>query len=495
MRIPVDDRYWSNIDDDTVRAVSFGLVATTALVSMFLVMAVFERLFRRAGGGHSSASGRGIWDVEVRPQFQELVRKTNDFADEKKREKGQMTLGPRLPILAPWQMRHMKGTEPLIEKDDYLSGLIGKHEKSLMPGKIEEEASAAGSSVEEVEANLARRPEKNKPAPIAKENLPQRDDSLGEDPQATKPSIVDPPIAKKEGSVEVVPPVIGPSTVDTSTTDKSRIPPKSLERNPEFDMIDYEDLFMPPSPKAEDPSITVGGAIEGVTRDVSEECSNEKANRNVNTNVLQDVNPTRDVEVYSISSDPTIRETIPDRTTLVTSFECDDTPVNSYPEIPSQVNIDPNEPSRLALRLLEALPREELSRSNFDEIFQIIDAIERDTKAPITLLGICQNVRESFWKSWEDREKVLSDDKQLREFSSKLTDIQSIQDKMTTIVTEHRRLVEENQRLRAEIAELSTKLEKGEAEVAIQEREMTAIQVEIGSNRLPTYEIQELVSF
>ncbi|KAI4341071.1 hypothetical protein MLD38_025842 [Melastoma candidum] len=70
MRIPVDDRYWSNIDDDTVRAVSFGLVATTALVSMFLVMAVFERLFRRAGGGHSSASGRGIWDVEVRPQFQ-----------------------------------------------------------------------------------------------------------------------------------------------------------------------------------------------------------------------------------------------------------------------------------------------------------------------------------------------------------------------------------------------------------------------------------------
>ncbi|KAI4319807.1 hypothetical protein MLD38_033362 [Melastoma candidum] len=69
MRIPADDRYWSSIDDDTVRAVSFGLVATAVLVSMFLVMAIFERLFRRDGNGRSSAPGPGSWDAETRPRF------------------------------------------------------------------------------------------------------------------------------------------------------------------------------------------------------------------------------------------------------------------------------------------------------------------------------------------------------------------------------------------------------------------------------------------
>ncbi|KAI4385551.1 hypothetical protein MLD38_003564 [Melastoma candidum] len=251
-------------------------------------------------------------------------------------------------------------------------------------------------TVEEVEANLARRPKKNKPAPVAEENLPQGDDSLEKDPQATKPSIADPPITEKEESVEVVPPVIGHATVDTSTTNKSRIPPKSLEHNPEFDMIDYEDLFMPPLPEAEDHSITVGGATEGVTRDVSEESSNDRANRNVNTNVLQDANPTRDVEVNVApltepkpprdiveeqalpSADAMLAPTgtIPmenvegecrtpeaSREMDVTFFELFEkikVPANASHVASSsnvdQVNIDPKKPSRLALRLLEAAP-------------------------------------------------------------------------------------------------------------------------------------------
>ncbi|KAI4304967.1 hypothetical protein MLD38_040420 [Melastoma candidum] len=320
-------------------------------------------------------------------------------------------------------------------------------------------------TVEEVEANLARRPKKNKPAPIAKENLPQGDDSLEKDPQVTKPSIADPPITEKEGSVEVVPPMIGHSTVDTVATDKSRISKVSGTKP----RIDCENIFTPPSPEAEDPSITVRGATEGVTRDVSEESSNEGANRTVNTNVLQDANPMRDVEVnvapltepepprdiVEEQARPSVYAmlaptgTIPmenvegECRTPEVSKEMDVTFFELFEKI--KVNIDPKEPSKLALRLLEALRHEEQSRTNFNEIFQIIDAIERHAKAPITLLGICQNVRESFWRSWEDWEKVLSDDKQWREFSSKLTNVQSAQDKMAAIVTEHQRLVEECQ--------------------------------------------------
>nr|XP_043626696.1 uncharacterized protein LOC122598161 [Erigeron canadensis] len=40
-----DDQHWRNFDN-SVSAVSFGLVATAILISMFLVMALFERFFR-----------------------------------------------------------------------------------------------------------------------------------------------------------------------------------------------------------------------------------------------------------------------------------------------------------------------------------------------------------------------------------------------------------------------------------------------------------------
>ncbi|XP_027339294.1 uncharacterized protein LOC113853048 [Abrus precatorius] len=40
-----DDQRWSNFDT-SVNAVSFGFVATAILISMFLVMAIFERFLR-----------------------------------------------------------------------------------------------------------------------------------------------------------------------------------------------------------------------------------------------------------------------------------------------------------------------------------------------------------------------------------------------------------------------------------------------------------------
>ncbi|KAL2457932.1 hypothetical protein Fot_55989 [Forsythia ovata] len=48
--------HWSSFDN-SVNAVSFGFVATAILISMFLVMAIFERFLRptstAGGGGHS----------------------------------------------------------------------------------------------------------------------------------------------------------------------------------------------------------------------------------------------------------------------------------------------------------------------------------------------------------------------------------------------------------------------------------------------------------
>lgn len=44
LNVPKDD-HWRQFDN-SVNAVSFGFVATAILISMFLVMAIFERFFR-----------------------------------------------------------------------------------------------------------------------------------------------------------------------------------------------------------------------------------------------------------------------------------------------------------------------------------------------------------------------------------------------------------------------------------------------------------------
>ncbi|KAL0320297.1 UNVERIFIED_CONTAM: hypothetical protein Sradi_5291200 [Sesamum radiatum] len=54
--------HWGSFDN-SVNAVSFGFVATAILISMFLVMAIFERFLRprsqdaAGGGGRNSAGG------------------------------------------------------------------------------------------------------------------------------------------------------------------------------------------------------------------------------------------------------------------------------------------------------------------------------------------------------------------------------------------------------------------------------------------------------
>ncbi|KAI0497757.1 hypothetical protein KFK09_020992 [Dendrobium nobile] len=71
-----DQERWRHFDS-SVNAVSFGFVATAILISMFLIMAIFERFLRpqssffasitegRGGGGDGSRRRRGTADLEA----------------------------------------------------------------------------------------------------------------------------------------------------------------------------------------------------------------------------------------------------------------------------------------------------------------------------------------------------------------------------------------------------------------------------------------------
>ncbi|KAJ9177063.1 hypothetical protein P3X46_012316, partial [Hevea brasiliensis] len=57
--------HWRHFDN-SVNAVSFGFVATAILISMFLVMAIFERFLRpRSLSSSSAASTRTPTDLEA----------------------------------------------------------------------------------------------------------------------------------------------------------------------------------------------------------------------------------------------------------------------------------------------------------------------------------------------------------------------------------------------------------------------------------------------
>ncbi|GFP98267.1 hypothetical protein PHJA_001970600 [Phtheirospermum japonicum] len=59
------DDHWTHFDN-SVNAVSFGFVATAILISMFLVMAIFEKLLRTTSPDISPAGGRrGHSDIEA----------------------------------------------------------------------------------------------------------------------------------------------------------------------------------------------------------------------------------------------------------------------------------------------------------------------------------------------------------------------------------------------------------------------------------------------
>ncbi|CAN0852850.1 hypothetical protein LINGRAHAP2_LOCUS5442 [Linum grandiflorum] len=66
--VPVDSAAYQEAEhlghfDNSVNAVSFGFVATAILISMFLVMAIFERFLRP--GNPSSRDSRNHVDVEL----------------------------------------------------------------------------------------------------------------------------------------------------------------------------------------------------------------------------------------------------------------------------------------------------------------------------------------------------------------------------------------------------------------------------------------------
>ncbi|XP_010278316.1 PREDICTED: uncharacterized protein LOC104612571 [Nelumbo nucifera] len=62
------DEHWRNFDN-SVNAVSFGFVATAILISMFLVMAIFERFLRPRSTGLTPSGGRNHNDLEAQMAF------------------------------------------------------------------------------------------------------------------------------------------------------------------------------------------------------------------------------------------------------------------------------------------------------------------------------------------------------------------------------------------------------------------------------------------
>ncbi|KAK3028510.1 hypothetical protein RJ639_038578 [Escallonia herrerae] len=60
--------HWRHFDN-SVNAVSFGFVATAILISMFLVMAIFERFLRPNSPDLSPSGGRNREDIESQMGF------------------------------------------------------------------------------------------------------------------------------------------------------------------------------------------------------------------------------------------------------------------------------------------------------------------------------------------------------------------------------------------------------------------------------------------
>ncbi|XP_023554633.1 uncharacterized protein LOC111811824 isoform X2 [Cucurbita pepo subsp. pepo] len=81
---PERDEYWSRFDD-SVNAVSFGFVATAILISMFLVMAIFERFLRPRS---PAAIGRPPSDLEAQMMLDGKPRYPSPKGGKAKRKRG-----------------------------------------------------------------------------------------------------------------------------------------------------------------------------------------------------------------------------------------------------------------------------------------------------------------------------------------------------------------------------------------------------------------------
>ncbi|CAN8311973.1 unnamed protein product [Cochlearia groenlandica] len=63
MNLRREEPPWKSRFDDSINAVSFGFVATAILISMFIVMAIFERLIRTTTSSNTdSSSGRVVFN-------------------------------------------------------------------------------------------------------------------------------------------------------------------------------------------------------------------------------------------------------------------------------------------------------------------------------------------------------------------------------------------------------------------------------------------------
>lgn len=69
LNVQREEDHWRQ-SDNSVNAVSFGFVATAILISMFLVMAIFERFLRP----NSSPTGPNYGDLESQLSFNGKLR-------------------------------------------------------------------------------------------------------------------------------------------------------------------------------------------------------------------------------------------------------------------------------------------------------------------------------------------------------------------------------------------------------------------------------------
>ncbi|CAG7868581.1 unnamed protein product [Brassica rapa] len=118
---------WKSRFDDSVNAVSFGFVATAILISMFLVMAIFERLIRTTTTttttttNQDSSSGRVLSGMDSRVGFNGAASK---LGYQSPKARTQMTpqafLKPNIP--------------PILELSHVLMTVYTNGVSVLMPG-------------------------------------------------------------------------------------------------------------------------------------------------------------------------------------------------------------------------------------------------------------------------------------------------------------------------------------------------------------------------
>ncbi|KAG5516837.1 hypothetical protein RHGRI_037536 [Rhododendron griersonianum] len=90
------DDHWRQFDN-SVNAVSFGFVATAVLISMFLVMAIFERFLRPTSPESSPTGRRYIGDVESQMGFHGKLRFPSPKSSSNAREVSVLMPGEDIP--------------------------------------------------------------------------------------------------------------------------------------------------------------------------------------------------------------------------------------------------------------------------------------------------------------------------------------------------------------------------------------------------------------